>query len=232
MAKSKAAGTPTGGYDVVRSGVDPRKDGKNGQWLKLESNQYVDAAILVDADDILVTDQCAIWLDDGNSPVWVYTGPDDPYHDFVGVEKRYRAYLPLIITSAEGQGEVRVWSMGKQAHGQLLDMVDAGAELQGMEIRIKRTGSNINTRYSIVQRGKRVDTSKIPEVDVLGMLGPLTSEGAREHLATKLNMPYEEIVRRYKGRKITKTALKKDGPASVDKAIENDEDELDDLELA
>jgi hypothetical protein len=223
MAKKEA-------YSPVRSGVDPRKDAANGQWLKLEANQYVDAAILVDVEDILACEQCAIWMDDGSSPVWVYTGPDDPSHD-LKVEKRYRAFLPLLV-----ENETRVWSMGKGAHMQLLEIADASLSgTKGVMVRIKRTGSGIQTRYSITPRGMVKDVSKVEEVDVLSMLGPLTPEGVQELVATKLGLAsYEEVLERFRGKKITRATAKKIAAFDKSKPKDDgdDEDELDDLELA
>lgn len=160
----------------------------------------IDCIVLIEAEEILAVEQCAIWLETGNSPVWVYTGPDDPSHD-LGVDRRYRAYLPVLVG-----GEVKIWSMGKMAHVQLLDIADASGELKGLEIRIKRTGSGLSTRYSIVPRGKRHDVSRTEEPDVLSMLGPITSDDVKDMITEKLGKgSYEEVLSAYRGSGRTKT---------------------------
>ena len=79
-------------YEAVR-GIDPRgDDGMPSQWLKLDAGDTLDVACLVNVEDIIAVEQCAIWLDEGNSPVWVYTGPDDPSHE-LGVDP-YLSCLP------------------------------------------------------------------------------------------------------------------------------------------
>lgn len=232
MATKKSAS----GFNPVKSGFDPRKDGDSERagWLKIEANSAVDAIVLVEAEDILATEQCAIWLDAGNSPVWVYTGPDDPSHE-LGVERRYRAYLPVMV-----DGDVKVWSMGKQAHIQLLEIADASGELKGLEVRIKRTGSGLTTRYNVVPKGKRHDVSRIEEPDVIAMLGPITSDEVRKMIAEKLGKEsYEEVLESYKGapkRRVgsadivdKKSDLGKPAKAKVEAKVE-DEDEEEDLD--
>lgn len=183
------------GFKPVKTGYDPRGDSSegNGEWLTLKNGEVVECAILVEAGDIISVDQCAIWLDDGKSPVWVYTGPEDPAHA-LGVEKRYRAYLPVLV-----DGEPKVWSMGKQSHGAVLDIADAGASLKGMMVRIKRTGEKLRTKYSIVPMGKRKDVSDVEEVDVISMLGPTDTSDVEAMLAKRFEYDsYAEFVKGYK----------------------------------
>lgn len=228
MAKSKA-------YEPIKTGSDPRKDakgtgagGSGGQWLKVEAGQAIDVTILVNTDEILACEQCAIWRDEGNSPVWVYTGPDDPSHDLKGVDRRYRAYLPIL-----SEGEVKIWSMGKSSHMQLLDISDAGGALKGMVVRIKRTGQGLATRYSVVPTGKRRDVSKVEEVDVIPLLGPLTTEGVQELIAEKFELEdYEEVLALYRGKKdrSTRVSKRKAEEAEEMEKFDSDDDD-DDLEL-
>ena len=189
-------------YEPVKTGHDPRKDAMGGNWLKLESNVPVDVVCLVNADEILTIEQCAIWLDEGNSPVWVYTGPNDPSHD-LHIEKRYRAYLPVL-----SEGEPKIWAMGRGAHMALLDISDSSGELKGQILRLKRTGTGLQTKYSVLPRGKRKDVSGIEEVDVLSVLGPLTRAGVIQLLESKLKMSYDDILKSY-----NQKAAAKDGTA-------------------
>jgi hypothetical protein len=214
MAKSKSS------FDPIKTGSDPRKDAGRQSWLKIDANSHADVAILVEVDEIIAVEQCAIWLDDGQSPVWVYTGPEDPSHD-LKVEKRYRAYLPVLV-----DGESRVWSMGKQAHSTLLDIADAQASIKGLDIRIKRTGAGLATRYSIVPRGTRKDVSSVNEVDVVEMLGPITSEGVKDMLCEKFSKDsYEDFLTAFRGK--GKTAGK---GTDTRTGARKEEDEIEDLD--
>lgn len=220
MAKASKAS-----YSPIKTGSDPRKDAARQMWLKIDANSYADVAVLVEVDEIIAVEQCAIWLDDGNSPVWVYTGPDDPSHD-LKVEKRYRAYLPVLV-----DGESKIWSMGKQAHSTLLDIADAQSSIKGLDIRIKRTGAGLGTRYSIVPRGTRKDVSKIAEVDVIEMLGPITPDGVRDMLVEKFaKESYEDFLAAFRGK--GKTAGKAtDTRTGTRKSDDDDVEDLDSVSL-
>lgn len=226
-------------YAPVKTGSDPRSEANNkSSWLRIDPNTQTDVVALVDADEIVSCEQCAIWLEDGNSPVWVYTGPEDPSHE-LKLDRRYRAYLPILVTDTK---EVQVWSMGKAAHSMLLDIADATGELKGLELRIKRTGSGLATRYSIVSRGKRHKVDSIEEVDVISMLGPLTPDEVKAMLAEKLGFEsYNDVVERYRSKKsgkpsstsATRKPARAKGVEEEERVVVDDDDEedLDDVEL-
>jgi hypothetical protein len=186
-------------FNPLKTGSDPRTmapdERSKTSWLKIEPNTYEDVVCLVNAEDIISCEQCAIWLEEGNSPVWVYTGADDPSHD-LNVERRYRAFLPVLQ-----DGEAMVWPMGKQAHTQLMELADGGTELKGTKLRLKRVGNGLKTRYTVVPRPGRMDVEDVAEVDVISMLGPLDAEGARELICSRLEIEdYDEVIRTYRGK--------------------------------
>lgn len=187
-------------YNPVKSGYDPRKDAENREnqqrmWFKPQAGETVAITMLANTEDILNCEQCAIWLDTGTSPVWVFMGPDDPSIE-LGVDRRYRAYIPLMI----GDDEPQLWSVGKGVHGQLLDIADASGGLKGLVIQLKRMGNGLATRYSLVPTGKRKKVDNIEEIDVISLLGPLDVEEIRTMIAERLGMAdYDAVVEYYKG---------------------------------
>lgn len=223
MAKATAGSKKEAAFSPLKTGSDPRKDNPN-KWLKLEVNKSVDAVILVENDDIISCEQCAIWVEEGQSPVWVYTGADDPSHE-LGVKRQYRAYLPVLVA-----GEVKVWGMGKSAHIQIIDLAEALGTIAGSEVRLKRTGAGINTKYSVTGRGIRHDISEIDDVDVVELLGPLTPEGVRELIADKFDQPdYETFLASYRGKK--RSAGKKKATPVEEDIEEAEEESLEDVKL-
>lgn len=216
-------------FNPIRTGVDPRKDAPktvNGEskWLKIKTNEVVDVIPLIDAEDIIACEQCAIWLEDGNSPIWVYTGPEDPSHD-LGIDRDYKAYMPVLV-----DGTPKIWGMSKTVHRTILDVADAGGDLKGMVLRVKRTGTGLATRYSIVPRGMRADVSKEPEVDVIEALEVKTPEEVREHIAKKLGLDsYEDVVKQYAG--LVKSGATRRSAAAKTERTKSSDEEVDDLEL-
>lgn len=210
------------GFNPIKKGYDPRTEsangsGNNGEWLTIKANESVDVVVLVDKNDIIKADQCAIWLEDGNSPVWVYTGESDPSHA-LKIEKRYRAYLPVLVGD-----EPKVWSMGKQSHAMILEIADASGTLKGTVLRIKRTGERLNTKYTIVPMGKRKDVSHVDEVDVISMLGPLDTDEIEMMLAKRFGYDdYDSFISSY-------TPPKGKGKGSSKSKVA---DEVEELELS
>ena len=208
-------------FTPIKKGFDPRSDkSSGGMYFKLGPGEQADIVILSGADEILSCEQCAIWLDEGNSPVWVYTGGDDPSNT-LGLPRAYRAYVGILQ-----DGEAKVWSMSKTVHNAILEISDAGALEPGAMVRVKRTGAGLKTRYSIVPRGKSKDISKVEMPDIIESLGPITSEDVWDMMVDKLGMDRETIVVRYgkKKAKPKKTVLADDEDDSLE---EVDLDEID-----
>ena len=183
-------------FEPIKKGVDPRKSSTGGgAYFKIDAGEMADIVILSGADDILSCEQCAIWLDEGGSPVWVYTGGDDPSNE-LGIPRAYRAYIGILH-----EGEPKVWSLSKTVHNMLLEISDAGALEPGAMVRVKRTGVGLKTRYSIVPRGKTKDVSDVDAPDIIESLGPITSEGVWEMMVEKLGMDREAIVKKFGKRK-------------------------------
>jgi hypothetical protein len=227
-------------------GGDPRGQGNgNGefgpQFLKIDPNSYVDVTVLCEPEEIISVENCAIWLEKGSgiSPSWVYIGADDPSHELVDVERRYKAYLPVL-----SEGEVRIFSMSKKIHSDMLEVADAiGGEFRGQNIRIKRTGQALQTRYQIIARPTRTDVDDVEEVDIIPALGPLDREGIEKLICLRLNAAdFDEVLERYEGKKITRPLPtlvkdKKETPApakpkrKAKPVVEEDEEEDEDLSL-
>lgn len=238
MAKKTNSKQMSGGTTGVQVGGDPRGTNENTtQWLKVDPNTFEDVILMVNTDEIISCEQCAIWLEGGSSPVWVYSGVDDPSHE-LKAEKRYRAFIPVIH-----KGDVKVWPMGKGAHGTLLDIADAAGELKGLEVRIKRTGSNLATRYAITPRGARHKVDSYPEVDIVSMLGPLDTDDVKKMIAEKLLCEdWAEVMKKYRGKSVKKVGAAQDSKAervthekpkypSHDPEEDEEVEDLDDIEL-
>ena len=208
-------------FEALKKGYDPRGTSTSGEmYFKLGPGESTDIVILSGADEILSCEQCAIWLDEGSSPVWVYTGGDDPSNE-LGLPRAYRAFVSILE-----EGEAKVWSMSKTVHNALLDISDAGSLEPGVVVRVKRTGAGLKTRYSIVPRGKTKDISDVKLPDIIASLGPITSEDVWVMMTDKLGMTQEDIIIRYGKRKpkARKTVLADDEDDSLE---EVDLDEID-----
>lgn len=219
-------------FSPIKTGVDPRtraQDENRVRFLQLKDGEFAKVVVLVDSDEIISIEQCAIWKDDGNSPVWTYLGEEDPSHD-LDIKRVYRAFLPVLTED----GEQKLFAMGKQNHSLIMEIAESMGELAGGEIRIKRVGTKLNTRYHITSTGNRKDISKQPDVDILSILGPLTIPGVQALIAEKLGVEsYQDVLDMYKGKSSSpaKTATS-NGKSKPKPVVEEDEEEDEDLELS
>lgn len=230
---------------IIRRGYDPRDEPSKSSedrtgWLSIEDGEFADVVLLYNKEDIIRYEQIGIWTKGGaKPPTWPYSGDDDPMHELEldpKQAKRYRAVLPVVLLESDGTlGETKIWGMSKRVHTQLLDLADEIGPLKGSGIRIRRTGKDLSTNYTLTPKGKRKDVSDIKEPDVLGALGPLTPEAAREMLAKRFGKEtYEEFLDAYRGRSgkaKPKASDDDEKPAKGEKSDDDDALDLDDLEL-
>jgi len=242
MAKKAPA---TKAQDYIKVGQDPRNgkkvnyDGEGeSAWLDLVTDQPKTVTLLCGMDDVISCEQCAIWLEEGKSPVWVYTGDDDPYNDLKLQKKRYRAYLPVL----EGS-DVKVWSMGIMVHTQLLQWAEDGINLVGLNVKIRKTGKGLQTRYSVSNLATRTDVSNVELPNIIPLLGTLDPDEVRTMIAERLGFrTYQEVLDAYQNidlskaenLKLARRARNQPKAVATVNAIDPDpveEDEIEDLEL-
>jgi hypothetical protein len=168
-------------------GFDPRK--ASGQWLKIDGSTPIEAVILCEVTEIFSCEQVTLWLDEGRSPMWPYTGPEDPLHD-LKLEKRFAAYLPISV-----DGEQKIWRMPISAYKQIWELHDTVGSVRGMIIRIKKEGAGIKTKYLITQKAMSKKMPEPFEGDILEMLGPSDSDAVKQMLEDRFDMPYADVVK-------------------------------------
>lgn len=173
----------------------PKSDGKSGSFLSIPKDKIMTLKILVPASEIPSVDQCALWNYFNPSPVWTYIGADDPSID-LGIKHGYRAFVPVSFKDDEGELKVKLWSVPLGVHKQLGEMDEMAGSLKGQEIRVKKIGSGLKTKYSIVSTGRRIKiTEKVPtQEEILDLLGPYTREEIIKVIEERCEMDWDEIV--------------------------------------
>lgn len=225
-------------FSPIKTGYDPRTEKKAGAgegggsiWVKIEDGKFLDVIPLVTVKEIITIEQCAIWRKE-NSPVWTYTGEDDPSH-ILNIQRALRSFLPVLVLE-DGKlvdEEPKIFSMSKTVHGQLLETADSIGKLKGQVLRIKRTGKEKQTRYSINSRGMKFDVSDVAEVDVIPLLGPLDTEGVQKLIYEKFECDdWEDFLEVYLGKAAKKEIAAKAKPkAKKPVAVEVEDEEEDEL---
>lgn len=211
MAKKSTKGTKS---PIRRGHIPPPSDGS--LFLKFEPGAAVNLVPQTGMEDMLSIDQCAIWLDGGNSPVFPSiqgTGEQCPGIQ-LGLKPRFRGFLPVVVKNPETDTlESRIFSFGIQVARQLSEIEDSiGEPLLGKVLRVKRTGEGLSTKYMTTYTGKTQDVSTFEMPDIETEIGPttrpeilqllfdagvdisgiLTGEEAEEYGASSSEVPFDD----------------------------------------
>jgi len=229
----------------VRVGVKPEAANEGGEgslFYTINDGDTIECKILVEQDQIVSVEQCALWNHYNPSPVWVFIGADDPSHD-LGLKSGYRAFLPISL-KIEGERVIRLWSMSKTSHRQITEIAEMSGSLKGQILKIKRTGSGMKTAHTIVPVGKRVKiTEEVPSVEqIIDLLGPYTREEIISMIEQKTDEDWDKVVakvaKKTKGAAKATTKKKKvevvsldDDEDEVEEAAIEDEEEAEDDEI-
>lgn len=149
--------------------LDERMPSGESIFLAIQPDSSVDVVPLESMNEMVSVDQHAIWLDAGNSPIFPCisgTGEQCPGCQ-LGDKPRFRGFLPILTKEGE-----RIFAFGIQVARSLSDIDDATDGIRGQVLRIKRSGSGLSTRWSIITTGKTKDVEGKEVPDVAEHLGP------------------------------------------------------------
>lgn len=165
-------------------------------FYSVPGDTVVEVKALIDADEIVSVEQCALWAIKP-APIWVFIGEEDPSKLF-NLRPGYRAFLPVVV-KIDGKQEVRLWSMPLGVHRQMAEIDEAVGGIKGMIIRVKREGAGLTTRYSIVPTGRKVAvTETFPSVkEIIDILGPYDRESIIKLIEDRAKMPIAEAAKKY-----------------------------------
>lgn len=192
MAFKKESGPP------VRFGKPedrPVGDAKSGMFLSVPNDKTVELKVLVNGKDIPSIDQCALWSFFNPSPVWTYIGEDDPSND-LGVKRGYRAFVQVSYKDDRGEQKVKLWSIPIGVHKQLSELEEVLGGLKGQVLRVKKSGSGLKTKYTVVSTGKRYKITEkvLSQEEVLDLLGPFTRDEIIDVIEERCKMSFDEVV--------------------------------------
>ena len=178
---------------TIKVGQKPNAGGGGNGFWGPKADEIYEVTILAAMETIVSVDQITLW-DYNPAPSWVYCGSDDPSHD-LNVKPGYRAFVPVLVKGDE-EGKPRIWSMPVSVHRMLCEIGEM-AELEGLIVKVKKTGSGIKTKYTIVSTGKTADLRKVKDIpspdDIIGRLGPETREEIIQMIVERAGKSWAEI---------------------------------------
>lgn len=195
-----------GGPSFIKKGreaVDSAMEGNGQVFLKLADGDSFEIVAIGGVDEVISFDQHAIWIDEGNSPIFPCLQSKDCPGCRIGDTPRFKAIMPILVKTDAGQEE-RLIIFGKAVMRALADAEDAvGASLHGHILRFSRKGSGMTTKYSVMPTGRQY--AKAPSIEDFGLqplehIGPTEPEDIIESLrqAKKWKAEYDSPKRALK----------------------------------
>lgn len=155
---------------VIRKGKAAMPTGGNSKFLKTPEGEAVVFTVLAGLDELISIDQHAFW--DSNPAVIVpCVGADCPACK-LGNKPKFKAFLP-VLTKEDG---TKIYAFGIQVLRQLESLEEELGSLVGQVIKVKRYGTGLSTKYTVVAVGKKVATKGVDVPDVIEAIGPTTHD--------------------------------------------------------
>lgn len=153
--------------------VDPSElSSGGGRFLRIKDGEAAVFAPLLGLDEMIRANMHEHW--DVNPAVFhPCIGTNCP-GCAVGNEARFRGYLPVYTKD----GETVIYPFTITVYRQLLELEEEveGGTLRGYVVKVKRTGTGFNTKYTVLGTGKNLDVSELEVPEFVSSLGPTTEE--------------------------------------------------------
>jgi len=156
---------------VIRKGKDALPQSGESRFLKVPEGEAVTIVPLTGLDNLISIDQHAFW--DITPGVLVpCTGNGCPACA-LGNKPSFRAFLP-VMTKENG---TKIFSFGISVLRQLESLEEELGSLAGQAIKVRRHGSGLATKYTVIAVGKKVPTKDVEVPDIIAAIGPTDNEG-------------------------------------------------------
>lgn len=145
---------------VFRKGADAAPSGGgegSSKFVKVPEGESISVVPLVNLDDLVSIDQHEFW-DINPALLFPCIGAGCPACA-AGNKPKYKAFLPVL---ANGDATTpKIYAFGISVERQLETVAEEVGGIQGLVLKIRRTGSGFSTRYSVVPTGKKVKVDGI-----------------------------------------------------------------------
>lgn len=218
----------------IQIGKAPNTGGR-GKFYSPQAGATDRLTLLCNPDQIVSCEQYEIW-DIQPAVIWVANDADDP-----GVELHLspstKSFMPVLVND---DPEPKIWAMRKSQHIEVINIYEANDSepIVGQVIQVKRTGTGLETRYTVTATSKRIPESKLPKdiptaqniIDTLNVREPAE---IKRDIMTRLGMQWPDVVEMFtqkwesdKAKKANDRRNKKGASVAADSPAEGDVEAL------
>ena len=134
----------------------------DGLFISVKADEALSFASLIGLDDLISADMHQFW-DVNPAAIFHCLGGDDCPGCKLGNDPGFKAYLPIVTRD----GDVKIFPIGISIVRQLDEYESEVGSIAGKVIKIRRVGSGLKARYTVVPLGKELDITAhdIPDVE-------------------------------------------------------------------
>lgn len=170
MAKASSKSVFRKGADAAPQGGGPTN------FLKVTEEEPAVFAPLVTLDELVSIDQHEFW--ETNPAVLFPCIGDGCPACAAGHKPKYKAFLPVVTPA----GESKIFAFSISIERQIESIAEEVGSLVGVVLKVKRTGSGLRTKYTVISTGKRVKTAGVTPIDIESEIEVLSGPQITERL--------------------------------------------------
>lgn len=131
--------------------------GETSVFVKVKADEPVSFVPLVPLDEMTSIDQHEFW-DTNPALIFPCIGSKVCPACKAGNKPKYKGFLPVMLRD---EAEPKILAFGITVERQIGSIAEEIGDITGQVFRLKKTGTGMTTKYTIVPTGKKVDVSKV-----------------------------------------------------------------------
>jgi hypothetical protein len=154
-------------------------DGSNGVFVRVKEDESLSFVPLTNLEDMISVDQHEYW-DVNPALIFPCLGAAKCPACKSGHKPKYKGFLGVL---ANGEAEAKILPFGLMVERQLVEIGNEIGDIKGNVFKLRRTGSGLSTKYTVVGVGKKVDVSATTPLPIEDHINVLTVEEITEKIA-------------------------------------------------
>jgi hypothetical protein len=130
-------------------------------FVRLKADEPVTLAPMVPLEEMTSIDQHEFW-DTNPALIFPCLGAKDCPACKSGNKPKYKGFLPVMVRD---EAEPKLLAFGITVERQFATIAEEIGDITGHVFRVKKTGTGMTTKYTVVALGKTLDVSKMTPID-------------------------------------------------------------------
>lgn len=145
--------------------------GDSGVYVRAKEDEALTFVPLHELDQMLSVDQHEYW-DTNPAVIFPCIGQATCPACKSGNKAKYKGFMSVM---ANGEAVAKILPFGLSIERQLVEIASELGSIKGSVFKLRRTGSGLSTKYTVVAIGKKVDVSTVEALNIEDHINVLTA---------------------------------------------------------